>query len=303
MVEVFEVGGQLDGVEQAFVRRGNAALELSHVLLDGGQVEQLVTRGSFHGADLETPGHDLVQVLGVDRRDSLELSFLHFLVQLFHLPRVERRASVAHLVHDAAQRPDVALGVVGFVSPHFWTGVVWRAGLRVDQSVLHDFRNVQVSELYLGQVFAEEDVRGLEVAVHDVQAVEVLQAAEQLDQVAPDELFGDECFFLLALGDLLVEVSPGQELHHDAERVVVFVDESFFVTDDRGVVDRSENPNLVECVLFFFVLELRDLHFLQRVDQPVGPPDHFVHHAERSFSDFAQRLEVRETALAFRLVH
>ena len=56
----------------------------------------------------------------------------------------------------------------------------------------------------------------LEVAVEDVEVVQLLESDDRLDQHAPDLAFLEVFLLLFALNDLLVEVSVVGELHDDA---------------------------------------------------------------------------------------
>ena len=68
---------------------------------------------------------------------------------------------------DAAQGPNIALEVIGFVAPNFGTSIVWRARLGVVETVLtRQFRYVEVSDLH-DVVIRQKNVRRLSKKKYD----------------------------------------------------------------------------------------------------------------------------------------
>ena len=112
----------------------------------------------------------------------------NFLVESTHILGLERRSKRGQLVKNAAKRPNIALEVVGSVLPDLRACVVRRACLSVQESAFvraHDLGHIEVGELAL-TLTADEYVGALDVPVHDVQIVQRLQAAQTLDQCAPE---------------------------------------------------------------------------------------------------------------------
>ena len=61
--------------------------------------------------------------------------------------------------------------IVRHVLPHFWAGVVRRAGLSAEHALLGDFGDVEIAKLDDAS-FGEEEVCALDIAVTDFQIVE-----------------------------------------------------------------------------------------------------------------------------------
>ena len=65
--------------------------------------------------------------------------------------------------------------------------------------------------------------------------------------------------------DLLKQVAPVSELHHDAERLCRLLEECLLVRNDVGVLDRGQDADLIESSLFLALGELSELDFLHCV--------------------------------------
>lgn len=109
-----------------------------------------------------------------------------------------------------------------------------------------------------------------------------------MDEDAPDEvllealvlhvsLWYGRALPLQALHYLAVEVTHVNELHDNAERLRLLVDECFLVADDVGVVDRSKDAHLIDGVLLLLIRQVLQRHHLESVELPVGYSLHFEH--------------------------
>lgn len=139
-------------------------------------VDQLCGSGSLFGIDAQHGVNHVTQLLGVQVGDGRELAAADLVAERLHAVGPEGRQPRAEFVEHDAQRPDVALGVVGFVLPDFGRALLGRPGLRLRQLVLalQHFRHVQVPQLHF-LVPAHEQVRRFDVAVDDVVQVQIPQ--------------------------------------------------------------------------------------------------------------------------------
>ena len=103
----------------------------------------------------------------------------HSLIEALHVLGREGRVERYQLVEDTAERPDVTLGVVGFVLPDLWRSVVRRASLGLENARLSHFGNVEVSQLNVA-LLCQEDVGALDVSVDDLLLMQRLQAQNHL---------------------------------------------------------------------------------------------------------------------------
>lgn len=155
---------------------------------------------------------------------------------------VERRIAAEENVRDDTQTPNVTFLVIVFFE-HFWSDVVGRPHLDGEFLFLDDFsRSSEIDELevklVLPQLF-EDNVFGLQVAVNDVQLVEVENSGEDLGDNSADLLLGERALF----GDLVKEFSPVEILSDDVERTLglVVLDDS----DDVWMDCLLENLNFI----------------------------------------------------------
>jgi hypothetical protein len=255
--EVVFVLGELDGAEE----RGGGADLAQHlrgvgaVLLE--DLDELVDLCPFV-ALLQAEGDGVLEHEGVAFGDAVVGAVLHLLEELVHAPAAEGRLEAAQLVHDASEGPDVAVEAVGVVVPDLGTGVVRSAGLRERQPI-EFLGDVEVADLdfVLG---AEEDVGGLEVAVDDVGGVQVLESCEYLHSVLPDLILEEPLCVFEACLDELGEVALRGQLHHDAQVAALAVEERLPVLNDVRVLDRRQDSDLIQRVLFILLFEVHDLH-------------------------------------------
>lgn len=106
---------------------------------------------------------------------------------------LERRLEVGQLVDQTAGGPNVGLRVVTAALPDLRRHVVGRAHVRLghEAALAECPRQPEVPQfdVFLG---VDEQVAGLEVPVHDLFAVELLQRDEELEEHLPDDFFGHE---------------------------------------------------------------------------------------------------------------
>jgi hypothetical protein len=159
----------------------------------------------------------------------------------------ERRPSGQHLEQDRPDREEVAAEVEALAAhllgrhvprrPHQHPRArdVVRDGERLREVGVHRPRQAEVEELHA--VHGQENVRGLEVAVHDPARVQRLQGRE--DAEADGQGLGDaQRPALEALGERL----PLQQLHGDEHLPAVLAD--LVDLADVRVVDRGRGPGL-----------------------------------------------------------
>ena len=117
--------------------------------------------------------------------DSLIDTSEDFAVEASHIICSEWRPERDRLIQNATQRPNIALHVVGLVTPHLWTRIVWRSGLSVKKASLGDFGNIHVTELRLA-IFVEEHICTLQISVENVSVMKSLQSFDNENENFPN---------------------------------------------------------------------------------------------------------------------
>ena len=100
----------------------------------------------------------------------------------------EQRLALEHLSEDAAGAPDVDLDVVLLPGEHDLGGTVVAGRHVAGHLGVLDAGEAEVADLEVA-VLVDEDVAGLEVAVHDAGRVHVLESAQDLVEEVLYELF------------------------------------------------------------------------------------------------------------------
>ena len=198
-------------------------------------------------------------------------------------PRLLQRT---HLVEDAAQRPHVALVGVGLVLADLGRHVVRCAdhSARCRHRALHNLRDPKVAQLH--EVFGDEDVLRLEVAVQDLLGVDVVQRHHQLDEPVEHLGLREVIFLLRPPLDGCREVAALTVGHHDAQAVAV--QEVLAVPHDARVVQRAKHLHLLLCVSSLLGAVGLHLNLLQavvlavarvpsEVDRPIVATTDFPH--------------------------
>ena len=159
------------------------------------------------------------------------LALEHALVESVHVVGAEGRLERAHFVQDAAQRPDIRLRPVRLILPHFWACVVRSACLRVQEALLGDFADIQITQLRIA-ILLQENIGALQISVQDVLAVECSQGFAHFDENFPDCRLADHPIGLLILDDFLVQIAVVEIVHHDAQARARILEKGLFVTDN-----------------------------------------------------------------------
>ena len=133
---------------------------------------------------------------------------------------VERDAPGERREQDDAERPQVERRLGGRALELLRRHVPRRADdaprLR-DGRAIEELRDAEVDDLHVVEAAArllEEDVVGLDVAVHDAVRVRLAEARERLLEDARDARVRE----LDAAPELDREIAPGEQLHHEIER-------------------------------------------------------------------------------------
>ena len=110
---------------------------------------------------------------------------------------------------------------------------------------------------------------------------------------------------LQALHDLPVQVAHVDQLHDDAERLRLLVNECLLVADDVVVVYGCQNAHLIDRVFLLFVGEVLESDHLQGVQLAVGDSFHLEDLAVGAVAKIRNQLELvqiahfSETAVVF----
>ena len=149
-----------------------------------------------------------------------------------------------------------------------------------------DLREAKVRQLHVA-VVVEQDVLGLEVAVHDVERVQVPDGADNLRDVKPRERGVEE-----TLAVQPEEQVPAVDEVHDEVQLLRGL-ERVSQRDDEGVVDDGEDVSLRFHVVRLLALD-DDLllHHFHGVHGPGVLLAHLEHLAERTLSHEAEHLEI-----------
>ena len=166
---------------------------------------------------------ELSAVMG---REGLVRGLTDFFEKKLHILALEGRKQGCHLIQNAANGPDVTLKVIRHVSPHFRARIVRCACLCANKPFLDvdHLRDIKVSQFAL-VVLVDQNVRTLDVPVHDVQVMERLQARKRLDKHAPDLLLLKAGASPIVLVNHPQNVSLFSVLHNHAKCVALEVKE------------------------------------------------------------------------------
>mmetsp|Transcript_17715 Transcript_17715/g.48192 ORF Transcript_17715/g.48192 Transcript_17715/m.48192 type:complete len:350 (+) Transcript_17715:561-1610(+) len=317
------VMGVLDGDDlwEVVTRLGQATRQVNHVLgqLDRAQqigrvralhlegvgcvppqrrhLHELINGRSMSRIDLQQGRYNISEVVAVLRRYPRVLPPEDLSVEALHVLCPKRRAERHHLVKNTAERPHVALGVVGHIPPDLGGGIVRGPGLRHAEASLCHLGDVEVPELCYHAVLlvVKEYVRALHVPVEDPHVVQGLEARAHAVEVPPDVDLFEVRPLLLALCDLVHEVATVRALRDYAEATRLVVEEGLLVRYDIFVLHGGKKANLIECVLLLLVRQRRQLHLLQCIDLPICQALHLVDSGVGALSKQRHLLEVIQT--------
>jgi hypothetical protein len=191
---------------------------LLELLKESGETHDLVTVGPRTSSYLDQSLAHRPKVMRVSLWYSCQVTFEYFLIQPLHILGCERRLESNHFIEDAAERPDIALDVVGLVSPDLRTGIIGRASLSIVQALLVCYLGyIHIAQLCC-KIFVQKNVRALEISVHYVQVMHSFQASDDLDEDLPDLLLGKGSLSLLMLCYLLKKITIICIFHHDTKK-------------------------------------------------------------------------------------
>jgi len=129
----------------------------------------LTQRNSIFGSHGEHTADNLLKLFWVLLRNRPHLASDDSFVKWCHVFCLKRQLQCSHLVSYASKGPNIALKVIWFVAPHFWTSIVRRASLRVIQTVLSCYlRYIQVAD-FDDVVVRQKDVCRLHSAILNVR--------------------------------------------------------------------------------------------------------------------------------------
>ena len=98
-----------------------------------------------------------------------------------------------------------------------------------------------------------------------------------LNENVPNFLLFDICFSLLVATDFLEDIAVVRILHHEAERGRGFVNKCLLESNYVWMINRSEDTDLVEGILFLFVSQIEHLDFFESVLLLVVESPYFIH--------------------------
>ena len=194
----------------------------------------------------------------------------------------EHGVSIDEFAHDAANSPDIDLLRIGSADQQFWRAVPSRghvvSHLLLSSRLLELASEPEIADLELLAV-ADQQILGLDVAVHEVQRVHVGEALQKLVHVEPDELGIEAVLGLLQHFEQVV-------LHVLEDEVDdALLAEGLLELDDVGVLEHLEHLHLAHGGLldYFVLLGLLELldghHFAGLVAAALE------HHAVRALPD------------------
>ena len=93
--------------------------------------------------------------------------------------------------------------------------------------------------------------------------MERIESRYYLVEDVPNLFLFDWPLQLFMLADLCLQIPSVTVLHHDTKSVRFFLEECLFVGSDVRMLNRGQDPNLVDCVVLFFLAEFGqfDLQF------------------------------------------
>ena len=117
---------------------------------------------------------------------------------------------------------------------------------------LGNFGDIEITE-FDHTVLGQENVGTLDISVNDGEIMESFQASHDLDEVVPDLFLSKLGSLLFVFLDSLEQIAVVGLLHDDAKAICGIFEEGLLVCDDIRVVNRSQNSNLVDSILFLLL--------------------------------------------------
>lgn len=154
--------------------------------------------------------------------------FLYLFEQIDYVGGSVGHLAKDHLVEADSYRPDVCLDIIGLAVQHFRGHIERRPQDSLDLLILgaQQFGEPEVSQL--NDAIVLEDVRELEIAMHDLALDEGLKSMEDLHEIL-------DC---LVFGDLLLELEVGAQV-----ALVAVLEDEVDVVD--GLLDVDEADDVV----------------------------------------------------------
>lgn len=87
----------------------------------------------------------------------------------------KRRPEGSHFIKNTTHRPNVAFAIVRQVSPNFRAGIIRSASLGASKTTLTDLANIQISQLDLFVILAQQQIGTLDISMKDVHPMQCLQ--------------------------------------------------------------------------------------------------------------------------------
>jgi hypothetical protein len=117
------------------------------VILNFGHLEQIIYTWAMPRINLQHAVKDIRKFITVHLWNACILSFEHSSVKPLHVICPKGGMQRSYLVEDAAQRPDIALGVIRHVAPNLWRCIIRCPCLRHTKAMLRDLRDIEITEL------------------------------------------------------------------------------------------------------------------------------------------------------------
>ena len=110
-----------------------------------GHCKELIAIRSGCRLHLEAVSHHELKIFRVHTGDRVVEASHDLLVQPVHVCSSKGRVEHDHLIEHAPERPNVTAVIIGPVLPHLGACVVRGPGLGVQESLLGNFRDIQVA--------------------------------------------------------------------------------------------------------------------------------------------------------------
>lgn len=170
---------------------------------------------------------------------------------------LEGQVAADQSVEEDTEGPHVCLGRV-ITLEHLRRHVVGSSSHGRHLLLLRHFGEAEVDESHR-VLISDHDVVGLDISVHDVHGVTVVDRLEELLHVVSRLLLSESLVLLLC--DLFKQLRSRHILHDEVHVLGVIV--GFVILDNVGVVEGVEDGNLFHDVVDF----VAQLHFVQHLDR------------------------------------
>eukprot|EP01139_Manchomonas_bermudensis_P005649 Amastigsp_a175486_287.p2 type:complete len:380 gc:universal Amastigsp_a175486_287:226-1365(+) len=237
-------------------------------------------------------GDDVAGVRGELVRED-EIGIHDLAIHQIGVVRVECREPREHLEEEHAEGPPVDGFVVAVALENLWRKILGGSAERPRGLALAHalFAEPKVCDAHVAFV-RDQNVLGLEIAVHNVEAVEVLERARQLGSVELTAL-GREADFLLEMEEQLAAV----DVVEDEIQLGVALERELEADNER-VVDAPKDPLLCARVLDLVALDDGVLgEHLHGVETPCVFLRDEHHLAERAFAQNLEQIKALDREL------